>query len=53
MKLSPEALLEIVDIFRDGLLRGVDVSERLRTLDLVQKDEMLALSDQYVESRKA
>lgn len=57
MKLGKDVLLEIVDIVRDGLLNGKDISERLRELDLVEKqgailsetDEIgkLGLSDEY------
>jgi hypothetical protein len=34
MKLGKLALVEIVDIVREGLLEGKDISERLRQLDL-------------------
>lgn len=48
MKLSPEALLEVVNILRLGLSEGKDVSQMLRDLDLVPgKDNLLDLSVDY------
>lgn len=57
MKLGKDVLLEIVDIVRDGLLNNKDISERLRELDLVERqgailsdaDEIgkLCLSEEY------
>lgn len=35
MKLSNEALAQIVEIFRRGILEMADVSQELRDLDLV------------------
>jgi hypothetical protein len=34
MKLAPEVLAELIDIFRTALVEGVDVSDRMRSLDL-------------------
>lgn len=48
MKLSPEALLEIVDIFRTGLAERKDVSQCLRELDLVEENGSLKLSPGYL-----
>lgn len=38
MKLSPEVLAEVIDIFRDGLTTGRDMSERLRSLELSEDE---------------
>ena len=37
MKLGKSALLEIVELVREGLVTGTDVSEKLRTLDLAPR----------------
>lgn len=50
MKLSPEALLEIVAIFQDGLLGNKDASQALRELDLVPENEQLTLHPLYIAS---
>lgn len=59
MKLSKEALVEIVAILQYGILRGEDVSENLRELDLVEKTGgllsdadvgKLVLSPSYLQS---
>lgn len=34
MKLAPEVLAELIDIFRQALCEQVDVSDRMRGLDL-------------------
>ncbi len=34
MKLTPEVLAELIDIFRQAIVEQVDVSDRLRNLDL-------------------
>jgi len=54
MKLSPEALLEIVAIFQNAVLEGKDASQQLRELDLVivsgaysDTPEHLTLSSEY------
>lgn len=40
MKFSKNVLLKIVDIVRNGLVNGVDISEQLRELELrVDKDK--------------
>lgn len=35
MKLGKSALLEIMDIVREGLVTGTDISQKLRDLDLM------------------
>lgn len=53
MKLSPEALLEIVDIVRQGFVTESDVSQLLRNLDLEPGDGgTLVLTAAYLERRK-
>jgi hypothetical protein len=51
MKLSPEALLEIMAIFQNAVLDGKDASQQLRELDLVVEStpaiEHLTLSNEY------
>lgn len=39
MKFSPEVLAEIIDIFRDGIVTGRDMSQRLREVDLIVNEE--------------
>lgn len=34
MKLAPEVLAELIDIFRQALVEQVDVSDRMRNIDL-------------------
>lgn len=34
MKLAPEVMAELIDIFRQGITEGKDMSERMRSLDL-------------------
>lgn len=48
MKLSKEVLIEIVSIVQDGILEGRDISDGLRDLDLIQKEDQLNLSEEYV-----
>lgn len=36
MKLANDALVAIIGVFRKGLTEGMDVSELLRNIDLVQ-----------------
>lgn len=36
MKLADDTLLMMIDIFRRGILEGMDVSQLLRDLDLIQ-----------------
>jgi hypothetical protein len=47
MKLGPDALLKIMDIVREGLSEGKDISQGLREIDLeedtVKNDETLRL----------
>jgi hypothetical protein len=50
MKLSKEALLEIVAIFQEGLLEGKDMSQALRDLDLEIDVDKLNLTREYVNS---
>ena len=53
MKLSKEALVEIVDIVRQGIIELTDVSEKLRQLDLVVDGESntLKLTQEYYASK--
>ncbi len=59
MKLGNDVLIEIVDIVRDGIANGKDVSEALRDLDLVQdvvltdtfENQRLVLSNTYKTSK--
>ena len=59
MKLGEDVLLEIVDIVRDGIVSGTDVSEKLRQLDLatsesngsVYASSVLKLSNEYLSSK--
>lgn len=59
MKLGKTVLLEIVNIVQEGLTKGVDISQRLRDLDLQvapgsrvdQSEDVLELSKGYVSSR--
>jgi hypothetical protein len=53
MKLSKEALVEIVAILQYGILRGEDVSEKLRELDFAIEDgavSQLVLSVSYLQT---
>jgi len=53
MKLSKEALLEIVAIFQDGILENKDMSDGLRELDLIVREgsaDDLTLSQAYLSS---
>lgn len=56
MRLGPDALLEIVDIVRNGIVNGMDISQQLRELDLEQSfeedGEQLSLSRQYLQNKK-
>ena len=58
MKLSEEVLVEIVDIVRQGIAEGKDISDLLRAMDLEQPTQMddmspriLALSREYKRSK--
>jgi len=58
MKLSNEALIEIISIVQDGLLGVKDASQGLRELDLKTKSlttsnelsEQLVLSQRYIDT---
>ena len=50
MKLSKEALLEIVSIIQGALLSGRDASQGLRDLDFNFKNEELVLTTDYITS---
>lgn len=54
MKLSVEVLAEIIDTVREGIVNGVDISDRLRKLDLVvdSSTQQLTLSSDWVNSNK-
>lgn len=48
MKLADNALLEIIDIVREGISEGRDISQMLRDLDLSSTDDgRLGLSSTY------
>ncbi len=50
MKLSPEALLEIVHIFQNALMNGQDASGQMREIDLAENsDGQLTLSYEYLQ----
>ena len=51
MKLGKTTLLEIVNIVQEGLTKGIDISQRLRDLDVEEKDGSLELSDSYMSGR--
>ena len=44
MKLANDALIGIIEILRQGLMEGKDVSELLKALDLEVRDGKLAMS---------
>lgn len=44
MKLANDALIGIIEILRQGLMEGKDVSELLKALDLEVKDGKLSVS---------
>jgi hypothetical protein len=47
VKLAPEVLIELVDIFRRGLAECRDMSETMRELDLEVVDGKIQLSNEY------
>lgn len=54
MRFGPTVLLEIVSIVQNGLLKGQDVSQALREVEVIvdPKDpDLLRLSDEYMETR--
>lgn len=53
MKLAADALLEIVDIVRNGLTKGEDISQTLRELDLEVNPEakLVQLSKDFKAKR--
>ncbi len=61
MKLGKTVLLEIVNIVQEGLTKGVDISQRLRDLDLSvspgsrvdQSEDTLELSKDYIKARNS
>ena len=48
MKLGEDILVEIVAIVQNGFLLQSDVSDSLRSIDLVERDGKLYLSDDYL-----
>lgn len=48
MKLSKEAVLEVVAIVQDGILGVKDASDGLRELDLEEYDGCLRLTPEYL-----
>lgn len=54
MKLDERALLEFIQILRDGLAYGVDISQMLRDLELVPTaDGRLTLAQPAAETEGA
>jgi hypothetical protein len=54
MKFGPSVLLEIVAIVQEGLVKGVDISQRLRDIEVsVGNDGNLHLSDDYIDKVNA
>ncbi len=59
MKLGNDVLVEIVDIVRDGIANGKDISQSLRDIDLVQdvvladtyENQKLVLSNSYKSAK--
>jgi hypothetical protein len=47
MRLSKEALLEIVALVQDGIFNSRDISDNLRQLDLVPQDETGGVPDEW------
>lgn len=47
MKLGSDVLVEIVAIIQEGLMKQIDISDKLRNLDLSEKDGRLILSEEY------
>lgn len=39
MKLADDALIAIIEILRQGLMEGKDISEQLKALDLAPNDQ--------------
>lgn len=53
MKFGPDVLVEIVAIVQEGLLKGTDISDDLRKIEvdlLGPAHDLLTLSRSYVES---
>lgn len=50
MKLSDDAISQIVRLIQMGILTGTDVSDQLRTLELTVDDDRLQPSQDYVET---
>lgn len=48
MKMGADVLVEIMSIFHYGLSEQIDVSQKFRDLDLVEKDGSLVLSEEYL-----
>ncbi len=49
LKLSPETLLELINIFRQGFVGNLDMSQRLRDLELkIGISGQLELTDEYI-----
>jgi hypothetical protein len=54
MRFGPDVLLEIMDIVRQGLTEGKDVSQMLRDIDVTLdvSIQRVVLSEQYKERGK-
>lgn len=48
-KLSDPAIAQIVQLFQLGILTGTDVSDQMRTLQLVEQDGKLVPAPEFVE----
>lgn len=58
MKLGPDVLVEIVSIVQEGIMKGEDISQRLRDIDLdlsfkatEEEPDLLKLSQNYLNSQ--
>lgn len=53
MRLAKDALIEIIDIVRNGIATSSDISEKLRSLDLIVDGESntLKLTKEYIDSK--
>ena len=49
MKFGNDVLVEIMAAVQRGLLQQEDISEYLRNLDVVEKDDAVCLSDRYLQ----
>lgn len=52
MKFDSDVYLEIVAIVQEGLVTMTDCSQKLRDIDLVERDGKLGLSPDYISTRQ-